>query len=235
MTPELDDVGVRRASFLVKRQQLVCAPVEAAHPGVRLRPHNEVERVEPGRDRSRMHARIAAPIDEGADDAALGEMMSGSLDPGLVEGQELVAGHLSARHRELAMVLSGDMSADRNIVGTSVRTRRASVSAMNLANMSGSRASPQAIRCRPSEKMSPGLAIGSSVASGSSGPSSATSGSSSTVIWSISISENPETTTGMSSKMSSFNSIFSAPRSQFPFSPRRLTRRQIIEVALDKL
>src|SRR5215207_9087616 len=85
MTPELDIIDVGRASFLVKRQQLVCAPVEAAHPGVRLRPHNEVERVEPGRDRSRMHARIAAPIDEGADDAALGEMMSGSLDPGLVE------------------------------------------------------------------------------------------------------------------------------------------------------
>src|SRR5215204_2079952 len=91
MTPELDIVDVRRASFLVKRQQLVCAPVEAAHPGVCLRPHNEVERVKPGRDRSRMHGRIAPPIDEGADDAALGEMASGSLDPDLVEGQELVA------------------------------------------------------------------------------------------------------------------------------------------------
>src|SRR5215218_216666 len=76
-----------------------------------------------------MDGRIAAPIDEGADDAALGEMASGSLDPGLVEGQELVAGHFPARHRELAMVLPGDMSADRNIVGnvgedeTSLRVR----------------------------------------------------------------------------------------------------------------
>ena len=78
MTAKLDIVDVRRLAFLEKRQQLMGAPIEAAHPGIRLRPHDEVQGVEPDGDRGGMHGRIAAPIDEGADDAALDEMMSGS-------------------------------------------------------------------------------------------------------------------------------------------------------------
>ena len=35
MAPELDIVDVRRSSFLEEREELVRAPVQAAHPGIR--------------------------------------------------------------------------------------------------------------------------------------------------------------------------------------------------------
>jgi len=46
MASEFDIVDVRDAALLEQRKQFMAAAVEASHPGIRLRPDNEVQRIE---------------------------------------------------------------------------------------------------------------------------------------------------------------------------------------------
>ena len=68
-------------------------------------------------DGSGMHERITAPIDKGADKAAIAEMCKRRAHPGRIERTELSVGHLAARHGEFPMIALGDMAADWHIVG----------------------------------------------------------------------------------------------------------------------
>src|SRR6516164_3613741 len=70
-------------------QQLVLGAVEATHAGVGLHPNDEVQRLKAELGGGKMNGRMPAPIDEGAEDAAVAEVGKDRRHPSLVEGEEL--------------------------------------------------------------------------------------------------------------------------------------------------
>ena len=70
---ELDIVDVRSGAVLEQGQELVLGAVETAHPGVGLRPDDEVNGLEAEFDGSGVDGRVSAPVDEGAEDTAVAE------------------------------------------------------------------------------------------------------------------------------------------------------------------
>ncbi len=63
--------------------------IKAAHAGVALGPDDEIDWAEAELRRGRMDGRQPAPIDESAEQAAVGEAIERGLHPGEVEGVEL--------------------------------------------------------------------------------------------------------------------------------------------------
>ena len=108
---------MRRFSFFEQRQQFVLRPVEAPHAAVSLSPHDEIERGQAKFRSSGEHGRMAAPVDECAENAALAKARRDSLHPRDVEGEELGIGHFARRHGELPVRASADVSGDANVVG----------------------------------------------------------------------------------------------------------------------
>jgi hypothetical protein len=64
-----------------------------------------------------MNSRQAAPVNEGAEHAAIAEMSRGCLDPSEIEFKKLRVVHFAGGHRELAMGASGDIAGDFHVIG----------------------------------------------------------------------------------------------------------------------
>ena len=61
--------------------------IEAAHASVRFRPDDQIDRSEAEIRRRGVDNRIAAPVDEGREQAAVAEIGRSSGHPGFVEGE----------------------------------------------------------------------------------------------------------------------------------------------------
>jgi hypothetical protein len=98
---------------LNKGRKLVLGSIKAAHARIGLRPDDEIERFKPEFSGRGVNRRLAAPIDEGPQNAALAKIACCRLDPSDVERQKLFGAHLTRRHCEFAMSAACDMTGDR--------------------------------------------------------------------------------------------------------------------------
>ena len=119
MSSEFDVVCVVHGANLEHANKFVLAAVERSHPGVGLRPNDEIQGNEAEFRGRRVNNRRSAPVDEGAADAAVTKVGPSSSHPPFVKHEELGVGHFARGHRELAMMNlteTADITFDRDIV-----------------------------------------------------------------------------------------------------------------------
>ena len=114
---EPDVIDMRRVALFEQRQKLVLGAIEAAHASVRFRPDDQIDGSEAEIDGRGVDNRIAAPVDEGREQAAVGEVGQSSAHPGFVEGEIFRRAHFSRGHRELTMAPAGHIARDGDVVG----------------------------------------------------------------------------------------------------------------------
>src|SRR5262249_45629007 len=103
-------------SFLEQRQELMLRAVEAAHASVGLSPDNEIEGVEAELRGGGEYCRIAPPVDERAQNAAVAKAGQDRLHPCRIEGEEIDSRHFARRHGELTMRAAGHMTRNRHVI-----------------------------------------------------------------------------------------------------------------------
>ena len=117
MPAEFDVVDVRSGALLEQGQEFMLGAVEAAHSGVGLAPDDQVEGEQAEADGGAVNDGVAAPVDEGGEEATVREVREAGLHPGGVEAGELVGAHFPGPHDELAVGAVGDMAGDGDVVG----------------------------------------------------------------------------------------------------------------------